>query len=286
MANQEVYLLSNRDHNESQRLDMQHEVLAGFMGYELLHPSIDIRVHDGLNIADVGTGTGIWLKRLLSWSKYLPGAPSYYLHGFDISSDQFPVEPGDINFTIHDITTPFPSEHLGRYDVVHLRLFVLALPESDIIKALTNVIGLLRPTGYLQWEDADFCYTAPDRPAAKITEVIDIVSIYMARTGLSLRLSDILMKEGTRLGLQELRQYNYSTLTNPDHYEDIQIWFNQLCYAILPVILQRSGQAGNEADSKSMAARILTDMQLAYCDGAVPDLRIFTVVGKRNLEGI
>lgn len=39
-------------------LDMQHEILAGFMGYELLHPSIDVRIHDGLNVADVGTGTG------------------------------------------------------------------------------------------------------------------------------------------------------------------------------------------------------------------------------------
>lgn len=86
----------------------------------------------------------IWLKRLSSWSKHLPGASPCYLHGFDISSDQFPAEPGDVNFTIHDITKPFPSEHLGRYDIVHLRLFVLALPESDMVKALTNVIGLLR----------------------------------------------------------------------------------------------------------------------------------------------
>lgn len=141
------------------------------------------------------------------------------------------------------------------------------------------------PTGYLQWEDSDFCYTAPDRPAAKITEAIDLISMYMARAGLSLHLSDLLMEEGTKLELQEIRKYEYNTLTNPDNYEEVQIWFNQLCHAILPVILWRSGQAGNEADSKSMAAGILTDMHAAYCDGAVPSLRIFTVIGKKSIGG-
>ncbi|KAE8139829.1 hypothetical protein BDV38DRAFT_291111 [Aspergillus pseudotamarii] len=281
MANQELYLLNNRDHTESQRLDMQHGTLANFMGYELLHPSMSIDMKNGVNVADVGTGTGIWLRRLSKWINSVPEAPPCHLHGFDISSDQFPAEQGTIDFTIHDVTQPFPNEHLGRYDIVHIRLFVLALREPDLLKALENMIGLLRPNGYLQWEDADFCYTAPNRPSVEITRAINLVSEYMADAGLSLRMSNLLMREGWNLGLQGLRKYEYSTLATPEHYADIQLWCSQLLQAILPVTILRSGQTGDQTEANAIASRMLREMEAAYSDGIVPELKMFTVIGRK-----
>ncbi|KAE8307948.1 S-adenosyl-L-methionine-dependent methyltransferase [Aspergillus transmontanensis] len=283
MAGQELYLLYNRDDTESRRLDTQHEILARFMGYELLHPLISIEMNNGVSVADVGTGTGIWLKRLSSSIKSRPEAPSCHLHGFDISSEQFPTEQENMDFTIHDITQPFPSEHLGRYDIVHVRLFCLALREPDLVKALKNVVGLLRPNGYLQWEDADFATAAPNRPSVETTRVIERVTGYMKEAGLSLRVSDVLMRESRNCELQDLRKYEYSPLVSPEHYPHIQLWGSQLYRAILPVSILRSGQARDKADAKEIASRMLEEMEATYSDGIVPELRVYTVIGRKDI---
>src|SRR5258707_11642182 len=62
-------------------------------------------------------------------------SPSMIYQGFDISGLQFPAEIpqglGQITFSEQDIVKPFPTEHLGKYDVVHVRLLVQALKEED-----------------------------------------------------------------------------------------------------------------------------------------------------------
>lgn len=66
-----------------------------------------------------------------------------YYHGFDISPEQFPKEPGNIVFSVHDITKPFPKEHWNRYDLVHVRLLVVALEESEYRAAVSNIYAIL-----------------------------------------------------------------------------------------------------------------------------------------------
>ena len=51
---------------------------------------------------------------------------------------------------------PFPKEHHGQFDLVHLRLLVCALEKDDWIKVATNVSQLLKPGGVIQWEEASF----------------------------------------------------------------------------------------------------------------------------------
>ncbi|PYI05221.1 hypothetical protein BO78DRAFT_276883, partial [Aspergillus sclerotiicarbonarius CBS 121057] len=171
-------------------LNTQHKVLAHFMGYELLHPSINIDPSPSLRIADIGTGTGIWLDRL---SSTLPTNQPHHLQGFDISDRQFSKGSKNIHFCLHDATEPFPSEHLNSYDIVHVRLFVFALKEMDLGRVMANVVHLLRPGGYFQWEDADFCYTAPapapDKPTPQVREIIDLVTTYAVKAGFSMRVS-------------------------------------------------------------------------------------------------
>jgi hypothetical protein len=66
-----------------------------------------------------------------------------YYHGFDISPDQFPKDSGRVQFSVHDITKPFPKEHLNRYDLVHVRLLVAAIDETDYPAAIANVYSIL-----------------------------------------------------------------------------------------------------------------------------------------------
>jgi SAM-dependent methyltransferase len=144
-----------RDESESRRLNLQHFVYKANIGY-LLHPCIPIpsrtESRNEFHLADVGTGTGIWLFDI---SQSLP--TSSHLSAFDISPSQFHVNRSltpNITFIQHDLLKPFPSVHLQKYDVVHIRLMCLVLSKDEWAPAVQNIMTLLKPGGYLQWVDA------------------------------------------------------------------------------------------------------------------------------------
>ncbi|KAK4862974.1 hypothetical protein LT330_010685 [Penicillium expansum] len=286
MTREELYLFNSRDQMESDRLDTQHSVLAGFMGYKFLHPSIDLRGKGALKVADVGTGTGIWLRKLSPFLQPLPEGQSHHLHGFDISNNQFPIDTNGISFSTHDATKCFPEEHLNSYDIVHVRLFVFALQEPDIRKVMENVVQLLRPGGYLQWEDADFCYAGADRPAPTITEIIRMVTEYSIQAGFSMRISECLTDQGKRLELQSLNQYGYGTLEKPECYTDVKPWFSQLLRALLPVTLIRTGRASNQLAAQALTCQMLEDVESEYSQGVIPRFQIMVIVGRRPSESV
>lgn len=84
-------------------------------------------------------------------AKYLPScAPWRRLHGFDISSSQFPNESqiqafggNDVVLSVHDALTRYPVEHRGRYDLVHIRLLTAGLKEDEYKAVLNNAKELL-----------------------------------------------------------------------------------------------------------------------------------------------
>lgn len=89
----------------------------------------------------------VWLRDTSNLLGNIDTTKRYY-HGFDISPDQFPRERGDIEFSVHDITAPFPKEHWNRYDLVHVRLLVAAIDENDYKVAITNIHRILsKPFG-------------------------------------------------------------------------------------------------------------------------------------------
>ena len=73
-----------RDYRASARLHVQHHLWSETFGY-MMNPVIPT-TKQGLAIADIGTGTGIWL---LEVDRRLSN-PSSRLCGLDISGDQFP----------------------------------------------------------------------------------------------------------------------------------------------------------------------------------------------------
>lgn len=84
----------------------------------------------------------IWLKDASEGQEAVHGTQCYY-HGFDISPDQFPEDTDNIKFSVHDITLPFPKEHWNCYDLVHVRLLVAALEESEYKSAISNIQKIL-----------------------------------------------------------------------------------------------------------------------------------------------
>lgn len=155
-----------RHGDESTRLDAQHEAYTKIIGY-LLHPRIEAALPPSARIADVGTGTGVWLHDL---AKTCPS--TWELEGFDISDEQFPPpdERRRIQYDQLSITEAIPEQHQGQFDVVHLRLLVCGLTSDQWAVAARNVLQLLKPGGWIQWFESQFAdlQTYQNVPGASI----------------------------------------------------------------------------------------------------------------------
>ncbi|MCJ1311314.1 hypothetical protein MMC25_004985 [Agyrium rufum] len=133
-----------------------------------LHPSIPKPSSDGGRIADVATGTGIWL---LDVARELPGVQ---LDGFDISLEQCPPRewlPRGVNTHVWDMYTEVPEAMVGQFDVVHLRLLLLVVRDNDARPIIANAAKMLKPNGYIQWDEIDAfnVHVASTHPSAEGT---------------------------------------------------------------------------------------------------------------------
>ncbi|KAI3082636.1 hypothetical protein CBS147339_2516 [Penicillium roqueforti] len=214
------YLLV-RNIAERDRLNMQYKAWQANIGY-LLHPAI--KQHDRMRIADVGTGTGIWLRELAA---ALPS--TCQLDGFDLSDVMFPHKdalPENITFHHQNFLEPFPDEYLGEYDVVNVRVMVVALSSDEWEPAVRNLMTLLKPGGYLQWIDcaAHECAIKGEPEGKRATDARYGTDLFL-RTLVSLgKTPNIATLRGTfqKSGLESCEERIY-TLDNPATREDLNL---------------------------------------------------------------
>jgi len=64
--------------------------------------------------------------------------------------------PANVDLDTLDIFKPVPEALRGQYDVVHIRLLCLVIPNGDPTPVLDNILTLLKPGGYIQWDESDF----------------------------------------------------------------------------------------------------------------------------------
>ncbi|KAI4172210.1 MAG: hypothetical protein LQ346_008642 [Caloplaca aetnensis] len=152
-----------RDHRSMARLNYNHWLHIQLFGY-LLHPRIDTPAdnsHDGFRVADIGTGTAIYPVALSAeWQR--KGLTRLRVDGFDISSAQFPPQawmPENVRLYVQDAFQPFAPEKHGAYDVVHVRYFSTLVKGHSLQPLVRNLVGLLKPGGYLQWSEPDMSST-------------------------------------------------------------------------------------------------------------------------------
>ncbi|KAL8733117.1 MAG: hypothetical protein Q9166_002309 [cf. Caloplaca sp. 2 TL-2023] len=143
--------IMNRTFQESTRLHMQNCMFTECFGY-ILHPAIR-PLTPPLSVIDVGCSNGHWLLDLAD------NVPSVWtFHGFVIAGDNFPAKeylPKNVTFSLHDVFADAPEELVGKFDVVHIRPFGLIAKSGDPTHLCANLIRMLKPGGFLQWDEVD-----------------------------------------------------------------------------------------------------------------------------------
>ncbi|RAK99398.1 uncharacterized protein BO80DRAFT_426398 [Aspergillus ibericus CBS 121593] len=179
------------------RLNLQIFLWKASLGFTL-HPSIPVPTTG--RIADVATGTALWLTEL---AQTLPADADVALDGLDLDLSKAPPRPWlPANVHLHqaDILAPLPDPLVGQYEVVHLRLLILVVENSDPTPIIRYAHRMLKPGGYIQWDDLNY----PDTHVRRIdpthaTPAFDRLREFVYSKGRHdwvMRLDEILTREG------------------------------------------------------------------------------------------
>ena len=71
---------------------------------------------------------------------------SAQLDGFDVDLTQAPPKqwlPSNVAMHKLDAFSPLPHDLVGKYDIVHLRLFIVLIKHNNPVPLLRNLIGML-----------------------------------------------------------------------------------------------------------------------------------------------
>lgn len=138
------------NHCAAARLNLQHYLWHESIGYHI-HPDVQLQIPSiNPTIADVATGTGLWAIHVAR------EVPSAQVDGLDIDMTQAPHPswlPDTVRLREWDMFSPVPGDLRGKYDLVHVRLLVLVLSGVDAGPAIRNMLALLKPGGWLQWDE-------------------------------------------------------------------------------------------------------------------------------------
>ncbi|OTB08680.1 hypothetical protein M426DRAFT_7407 [Hypoxylon sp. CI-4A] len=115
-----------------------------------------------IKIADVSCGNSLWLLSAAKQLDYQRVLASF--DGFDIDPndlDEAHLENPYLSKYRHAmnikkldiLASPLPEELIGGYDIVHVRDFANFIPNQDTTPLLSVVLSLLKPGGWLQWEE-------------------------------------------------------------------------------------------------------------------------------------
>jgi SAM-dependent methyltransferase len=152
------------DDVEQGRLDMIHHVFVRLLEDRLfLAP---IKPDEGLNILDVGTGTGLWAIEV---GDQYPGATVY---GNDLSPIQPSWVPPNVKFIVDDVELDWADPI--QYDYIHVRYMAGSI--KDWPRLFRQVYDNLKPGGWAEFqESANTLYSEdgtlkPDDPMCQMMD--------------------------------------------------------------------------------------------------------------------
>ncbi|KAK6069523.1 hypothetical protein SCUP234_10605 [Seiridium cupressi] len=128
------------------------------------------------------------------------------LGGLDITFDAAPSHetlPTIINLRHWNVKDSVPGDFAGTYDIVHGPFFSFVLLNDEVSGVVKKLHALLKPGGYLQWEEADletlrFDKTRPECKTDCLDELFKLPAIqdHCLKPTWAGRLPEILSEEG------------------------------------------------------------------------------------------
>lgn len=196
LGNEQDYML-DRSYAASSRLNFQFYLWKDSLRFHI-HPSIPSPAQNAC-IADVATGVAIWL---IDVAKEFPTAQ---LDGFDIDLTQAPSKqwlPPNITLRTWNIFEDVPVDLLAKYDFVHVRLLVLVVENSDPRPVVRKHVTMLKPGGYLQWDDLNYpdtCVKSFDSSLkTPALQELRTIAYSQGRNDWTLQLDSIMSEEGLK----------------------------------------------------------------------------------------
>ncbi|KAK2604619.1 hypothetical protein N8I77_007532 [Diaporthe amygdali] len=119
-------------------------------------------------VLDVGTADGLWMRDVQS-SLATPPHGTHTFTGTDLNSSFFPSPstiPPNMTFVKQDINTVLPSSWQASFDLVNMRMILIAAGSGAKQRAVVNEhIKLVKPGGWIQIGDCDrICPTPEENP--------------------------------------------------------------------------------------------------------------------------
>ncbi|KAK5991845.1 N-methyltransferase tcpN [Cladobotryum mycophilum] len=285
MSTETVYILNNGAKGiEEDRLAYQHGVLLDTTKTIIPNNIAEHLASLGRPpaIADIGTGTAIWLQDLAPLL-----SPDSRLDGYDYDTTKFPEAselPDNVKLTFADFFKPFPTELLGTYDFVHIRLLMYALKAEQWKAVATNLRTLLRPGGFLMWDELGY----PTWQCLPMTEPflkwLGTDMRYGISVGRDIKSPLGLRGQLERLGFTQCTQQEFSTYSEPaEFYKRAGHLLLNVGFQALNGILAAGGfewvQSSSEIDDLFSALRKDVD------DGAVSlGFVVYWIVGRKPEE--
>ncbi|KAI0445779.1 hypothetical protein F4803DRAFT_506399 [Xylaria telfairii] len=150
---QEQQYAMAQDPEELGRLTLQHQLLKAEMGQTLVFPLIEFR-GEALKVLDSGCANGLWLRDLRS---SLHDGDKHSYTGIDIETSFFPRNPEPwLQLVNQSMQRPFPDDWKDHFDLVHMRFGLPAAMEWGPKRVVSNLVSVLKPTGWIQLVEADW----------------------------------------------------------------------------------------------------------------------------------
>jgi SAM-dependent methyltransferase len=255
------YVFSNGEATAAERLQLLAQIYDPISRDFLQR----VGIAQGWSCWEVGAGYGT----IARWMHERVGQ-----HGRVLATDLDPrfLQPlACSNFEVmqHEVVRdPLPSQ---QFDLIHARLLICHLPEREAV--LDQLIGALKPGGWLVIEDFDASSLTPD-PNINPAEVL-------LETGIAMR--ELLRRKGVHLGIGRLLAGQFRTRGLRDVIAEgrMSMWhdgsmfarFQRLTYEQVAAALIESGLVSAEQIARDIAA-----LEKNY---AMPSPILWSVAGRR-----
>ncbi|KAH7305938.1 S-adenosyl-L-methionine-dependent methyltransferase [Stachybotrys elegans] len=187
------------DATEQERLDMIHHVFFRLMEDRLFLAPIDPK---GLDILDIGTGTGIWAIEM--GDDY----PSANIFGNDLSPIQPDWVPPNVKFIVDDVEKDW-AEPI-QYDFIHCRYMAGSI--VDWPRLMTQIYDNLKPGGWVELQEtANTLYSEDDtlKPDNALVQMMDHLSEACEKIGRSMNPAPHFEEWVREAGFEDVKEHRF-----------------------------------------------------------------------------